>query len=212
MELEQEADGRYIVFGDTYAYRDKLKSLGGRWSMDRKAWVFLPGANVDSLAVLVAQSMQALSEPQRERFSFQQELRNTSGGTHVRDAYFTGETFPSKALMQRLGAKWQSDKQQWLLSGDLRKDVVERALQGIDWHYYYPGVYFDHRKALVVKFEYDSSHHKKLLDGCECGEVTTCEYCTFACCPAAHMFEEEGFTGVSYKCLEHGRSSFGIYE
>ena len=48
------ASSRVYLRGDTYAVKDKIKSIGGHWDADQKAWWVARSKEADAIAISTA--------------------------------------------------------------------------------------------------------------------------------------------------------------
>ena len=206
MELEAQSDGRWLARGQTYAHRDKLKALGGRWQPEEKGWL-LP-ASVDAEEILRLGGVAKPQHPARTK------LRNMADPTAVlaSDVKIWGDTFEHRDTLKSMGAYWDKAHNHWLISGTVNKNALEELLDdaGVEWHYFRPR---SRQSGLSVRLGFDQERHRLLSSECTCSDVT-CDVCSYACCAQAVPYSAEElaaqrWVGVQYRCPRHGHVMHG---
>lgn len=95
------ADGPVQIRGNTYAIREELKALGGRWNPDDKVW------EVPSRRAAEAQALVAKQPPKPTAL-------DVTGWLPVR-----GRTFAAKDVLKaQFKARWDADSKAWLVAPD----------------------------------------------------------------------------------------------
>lgn len=104
---------RSYLMGDTYAVREQIRSAGGHWDADRKAWWVGSAETAEQLAAKVAAAPQAAPAYQP-----------VAGEAMVAVA---GNTYPARDALRALGGRWDGAAKVWLVPAS-QVDAAARAV------------------------------------------------------------------------------------
>jgi hypothetical protein len=144
-----------------------------------------------------------------------EQLREGNGGTiYLRNVRFGGKTYDHRVLFKSMGATW--DGSFWNLAGYVNKPALALVLDKIEWCYHTPDSSYRNNKV-HVSADYDEEYHCRVADHCSCTANITCNNCKYACCGEAIPYSKEElahemFSGVIYKCANHGLVFKGTHD
>lgn len=115
--LEFQSRG-LVASGNTFAVRETLKSLGGRWDAQLKVWTFpfeVKKALLKGLKHLPSSESLTIDDRAKVKLSLAVPA-DTELGFLV-----SGETFPVKELLKELGGTWNSKLKSWSFRSELKQ-------------------------------------------------------------------------------------------
>nr|QBK87400.1 MAG: hypothetical protein LCMAC201_03100 [Marseillevirus LCMAC201] len=213
MNIEKRDDNVWIISGQTFAVKDRLKALGGKWNPTAKVWEFQAGSR--DRQHMLSRELETLSQTntqQREdRYNHLNDVKENitfieDDSAKVCNVEFWRDTFVHRSFLRAIGARW--DDHCWILKKTVNKERLLQAVVNEDIPfdvYSYPGRGIREKGFIIIDFEYDSEKHRKISvnNGCTCTSVKTCRPCKLACCELARISPTEGFSGERFECPTH---------
>ena len=218
MNIEKHDNGVWIISGQTFAVKDRLKALDGKWNPINKVWEFRAGSH--DRKRMLSRELEALAQTITQREDRYNHLNDVTvliddDSAKVCNVEFWRDTFVHRSFLRAIGASWNDHC--WLLKKTVNK---ERLLQAVEDEYIPFGVYLYSGRGvrekgfIIIDFEYDSEKHCKISvdNGCTCTVVKTCYPCKLACCELARISPAEGFSGERFECPTHNVTEYGTWD